>query len=232
MFLVESGFGLAPTGSPKPPVVGVGLLTLFATSVGFGLANRPTFGAGGGATAFGGAGGRTGAGLGISNFTGAGGSSSGLGGTMILGGSSFAISLTGGATIFTSGAGGLIGLGRSTGTINCVISRFTWAWWILAAANNVTSIRIEVLMPALTPKERQRPPGSSSNPKFARFKTSLVGIFFLLSAGNRRDFSRSCRHQFVSHASRMRLLPAPVVLLLLLVSTAGTKVPGSFPTIA
>src|ERR1700677_4702406 len=48
--------GLAPCGSPKPPVFRSGFTWLLATSVGFALANSPTFGCGGGATAFGGAG--------------------------------------------------------------------------------------------------------------------------------------------------------------------------------
>src|ERR1700679_43418 len=49
--LIELGFGLAPCGSPKPPVFRSGFTWLLATSVGFALANSPTLGCGGGATA-------------------------------------------------------------------------------------------------------------------------------------------------------------------------------------
>src|SRR5271156_295946 len=58
--LVESALGLAPWGSPKPPVFRSGLVWLLATSVGLGLANMPTLGCGGGATTLGGAGGSLG----------------------------------------------------------------------------------------------------------------------------------------------------------------------------
>src|ERR1700722_10980879 len=58
--LVEVGLGLAPIGSPKPPALAVGCTLLLAISIGFGLVNRPTFGCGAGATAFGGAGGSLG----------------------------------------------------------------------------------------------------------------------------------------------------------------------------
>src|SRR3984885_8322616 len=58
--LVLLGLGLAPVGSPKPPVFRSGLTWLLATSVGFGLVNKPTLGCGGGAPAFGGAGGSLG----------------------------------------------------------------------------------------------------------------------------------------------------------------------------
>src|ERR1700689_5367408 len=68
---VELGFGLTPTGSPKPPALTSGFTWLLATSVGFGLENSPTFGCGGGATAFGGAGGGLGW-SGVSSFTGLG----------------------------------------------------------------------------------------------------------------------------------------------------------------
>src|SRR5580692_1740800 len=57
---VELGLGLAPCGSPKPPALTSGFTWLLATSVGFALANSPTFGCGGGATALGGAGGSLG----------------------------------------------------------------------------------------------------------------------------------------------------------------------------
>src|SRR6201996_4593122 len=67
--LAELGFGLAPIGSPKPPAFTSGFTWLFAVSVGLGLANSPTLGCGGGATALGGAGGSLGC-SGWSSFTG------------------------------------------------------------------------------------------------------------------------------------------------------------------
>src|ERR1700753_3244131 len=65
---VELGLGFAPEGSPKPPDLSVACAMLLATGVGFSLANRPTLGCGGGATALGGAGGSLG--CSTSSFTG------------------------------------------------------------------------------------------------------------------------------------------------------------------
>ncbi len=80
-----------------------GFTWLFAVSVGFGLENRPTLGCGGGATAFGGAGGSLGC-SGWSSFTGLGISGGGwIFGIVIFGGVSFTTSGCGGANTFTLG---------------------------------------------------------------------------------------------------------------------------------
>src|SRR5258708_5669631 len=79
------GFAFAPIGSPNPPTWGDGVLLLFATTVGLGLAKTPTFACRGGATAFGGAAGTIGIGVGTFAMTGFGGSTST--GGLIFGGS-------------------------------------------------------------------------------------------------------------------------------------------------
>src|ERR1700733_14488564 len=122
------GLGRTPSGSPKPPVLGVGATVLLATSVGVELLNMPTLGCGGGVTALGGAGATLGIG-GVGTFTSATfGGSTGLGGCiLILGGASI---FGGGGITFTLGTGGgIYGLGGSTGNTSAAalyFSTFTW----------------------------------------------------------------------------------------------------------
>ena len=111
---VAFGLAFTPTGLPKPPTLVLGAVVLLATGVGVALANRPTFGCGGGATCFGGAGGTTG--IGTLIFT------SGFGGSTFVsscfGSTIFGLSRVGGSgggMNFTFGTGGGETLGGALG---------------------------------------------------------------------------------------------------------------------
>src|SRR5579883_2465286 len=114
------GFGVTPAGSPNPPVFTLGAELLLATGVGVALLKSPTFGCGGGVTAFGGAASRCGAsGVGIFTISGFGISGFGLG--MMIFGACSTFGGGGGGMTLTFGTGGIYGLGCVTGKMSSVV---------------------------------------------------------------------------------------------------------------